>query len=647
MPSPIEKNVQSSGGRVVPAATTAMGALVALGGIAWGADLYRMVGWNFLAEQFLAVALGLAMGIIYLIRPMNDSRGVRDTAPWYDWILAIVSVALGAYMSWHYPRMLGEFFNSPADVVISCSLLFVLVLEGLRRASGWPLVIVVLAFFAYALVGHLVGGALQTREVRPLGMLVYLGLDSSGLFGLVLLIGVTVVIPFVFFGQLLASSGGASFFNDVSLGLMGRFRGGAAKISILASSLFGSINGIVVSNILATGVVTIPMMKQSGFKPEKAAAIEATASNGGQMMPPVMGAVAFLMADFLQISYAEVAVAALVPSLLYYFALFIQADLEAAKGNILSVPAKDIPKILTVLAKGWLFLLPFAVLVYALFWENREPENAAIFASISVLLIGFTLGYGAQRLTLKELWQCVVRTGVSSADIIMISAAAGFIMGILQITGLGFALTNYLVDLGQGSVFLLLLMSGALCIVLGMGMPTLGVYVLLAVLFAPAFVEVGIAPIAAHMFILYLGMMSFVTPPVAIAAFFAANVAGADPMRTSWVAMRFSWTAYIVPFLFVFSPSLLLQGDSWLVTVTSVGTAVIGVWFVSSGMIGYGFGRTGSWTRAASVVAGGLLLLPVEIVYWAVYANLMGGVLAATVITVGLRNRRSLTAIKS
>jgi TRAP transporter 4TM/12TM fusion protein len=647
MPSLIEKNVQSSGVRVVPAATTAMGALVALGGIAWGADLYRMVGWNFLAEQFLAVALGLAMGIIYLIRPMNDSRGVRDTAPWYDWILAIVSVALGAYMSWHYPRMLGEFFNSPADVVISCSLLFVLVLEGLRRASGWPLVIVVLAFFAYALVGHLVGGALQTREVRPLGMLVYLGLDSSGLFGLVLLIGVTVVIPFVFFGQLLASSGGASFFNDVSLGLMGRFRGGAAKISILASSLFGSINGIVVSNILATGVVTIPMMKQSGFKPEEAAAIEATASNGGQMMPPVMGAVAFLMADFLQISYAEVAVAALVPSLLYYFALFIQADLEAAKGNILRVPAKDIPKILTVLVKGWLFLLPFAVLVYALFWENREPENAAIFASISVLLIGFTLGYGAQRLTLRELWQCVVRTGVSSADIIMISAAAGFIMGILQITGLGFALTNYLVDLGQGSVFLLLLMSGALCIVLGMGMPTLGVYVLLAVLFAPAFVEVGIAPIAAHMFILYLGMMSFVTPPVAIAAFFAANVAGADPMRTSWVAMRFSWTAYIVPFLFVFSPSLLLQGDSWLVTVTSVGTAVIGVWFVSSGMIGYGLGRTGTWTRAASVVAGGLLLLPVEIVYWAVYANLMGGVLAATVITVGLRNRHSLTAIKS
>ena len=647
MRTPIEENLQPSAGTAVPIATTAMGALVALGGIAWGADLYRMVGWNFLAEQFLAIALGLAMGIVYLIRPLNDPRGVRDTAPLYDWTLAIISVALGVYMSWHYPRMLGEFFNSPPDVVVSCTLLFVLVVEGLRRASGWPLVIVVLAFFAYALVGHLVEGALQTREVRPLGMLVYLGLDSSGLFGLVLLIGVTVVIPFVFFGQLLASSGGASFFNDISLGLMGRFRGGAAKISIMASSLFGSINGIVVSNILATGVVTIPMMKKSGFKPEEAAAIEATASNGGQMMPPVMGAVAFLMADFLQISYAEVALAALVPSLLYYFALFIQVDLEAAKGNILRVPAQDIPKMLTVLAKGWLFLLPFAVLVYALFWENREPENAAIFACISVLLIGFALGYGAQRLTIKELWHCLVRTGISSADIIMISAAAGFIMGILQITGLGFALTNYLVGLGEGNVFFLLLMSAVLCIVLGMGMPTLGVYVLLAVLFVPAFVEVGIAPIAAHMFILYLGMMSFVTPPVAIASFFAANIARADPMRTSWVAMRFSWTAYIIPFLFIFSPSLLLQGDSWVVTMISVGTAIVAVWFISSGMIGYGLGRTGGWVRAASIVGGGLLLLPIEMVPWATYANLVGGVLAAMVVVVGLASRRRDAAIAS
>lgn len=642
MAMPGEEDLQPPSGTPLSVATTVMGALIGLGGIAWGADFYRLVGWNFLAEQFLAMVLGLAMGIVFLIKPLRNSSGspTRSSAPWYDWALSLGSVMLGVYLCWHYPRMLGEFFNSPLDVVVSCSLLFVLVVEGLRRASGWALVIVVLVFFAYALAGHKVGGALQTREVNLSGLLVYLGLDSSGLFGLVLLIGVTVVIPFVFFGQLLASSGGANFFNDISVGLMGRFRGGAAKISILASSLFGSINGIVVSNILATGVVTIPMMKRSGFKPEQAAAVEATASNGGQMMPPVMGAVAFLMADFLQISYAQVAIAALVPSLLYYIALFIQADLEAAKGNIVRVPAKDIPKMLKVLAKGWLYLLPFAVLVYALFWENREPENAAIFASLAVMLIGFAFGYGADRLSLRELWQCVVRTGVSSADIIMISAAAGFIMGILQITGLGFALTIYLVELGQGNVFLLLLISGLLCIVLGMGMPTLGVYVLLAVLFVPAFVEVGVSPIAAHMFILYLGMMSFVTPPVAIAAFFAANLAGADPMRTGWIAMRFSWTAYIVPFIFVFSPSLLLQNSSWVETAYSITLAIVGVWFVSAGMVGYGLRLMSTWLRTASVTSGALLLLPIGMAGWVVYANVLGALLAVAVTAVGLADRR-------
>lgn len=628
-----ETELEPPKGQALGTATAVLGAAIGLGGIAWGADLYRLVGLNFLAEQFLAVMLGCATAIVYLLRPLRSSQSPRKTAPWYDWMLAGTAIAVGAYMGWAYPRMLGEFFNSPWDVKIVTWVLLLLVIEGLRRAAGWALVIVVLAFFLYALVGHRVSGALQTREVQVTDMVVYLGLDTSGLFGLVLLIGVTVVIPFVFFGQLLSSSGGANFFNDLSLGLMGRFRGGAAKISILASSLFGSINGVVVSNILATGVITIPMMKRSGFKPEQAAAIEASASNGGQLMPPVMGAVAFLMADFLQISYADVALAALVPSLLYFVALFIQADLEAAKGKILGVPAHEIPRMVAVASKGWLFMLPFAVLVYALFWENREAENAAIFACVAVALIGATVGYAGQRLTLREIWACVVRAGVSSADIIMIAAAAGYIMGILQITGLGFALTLSLVELGAGNVYLLLLIAAVLCIVLGMGMPTLGVYVLLAVLIVPALVEVGVQPIAAHMFILYLGMMSFVTPPVAIAAFFAANLAQADPMRTGWVAMRFSWTAYIVPFLFVFSPTLLLQGTSWAETLLTIATAVVGVWFVSAGMIGYGLRPIAAALRVASVVAGSLLLLPPNMAVWAAMANIVGAVLAVGVLS--------------
>ncbi|MCV0395567.1 MAG: TRAP transporter fused permease subunit [Rhizobiaceae bacterium] len=618
-------------GGAVGVASTVLGAAIAMAGIAWGADLYRQLGWNFLAEQFLAVVLGMALALVYTVRPFRASDGPRIHVPWHDWTLAALSLATGLYMGWSYPRMLGEFFNAPWDVLIVTWLLFVLVIEGLRRCSGWPLVIVVMAFFLYALVGHHVGGSLQTREVGVNDMVIYLGLDTSGLFGLVLLIGVTVVIPFVFFGQLLSSSGGAAFFNDISLALMGRFRGGAAKISVLASSLFGSINGIVVSNILATGVITIPMMKKSGFRPEHSAAIEASASNGGQLMPPVMGAVAFLMADFLQISYADVAIAALVPSLLYYLALFIQADLEAAKGGILRVPSSEIPRLLKVIAAGWLFFLPFAVLIYALFWLNREPENAAIYACVTVLAIGFVFGYGTWRLTPKEVWNCLVRTGVSSADIIMIAAAAGFIMGILQITGLGFALTLFLVTLGAGNILLLLVIAAFLCILLGMGMPTLGVYVLLAVLIVPALVEVGVTPLAAHMFVLYLGMMSFVTPPVAIAAFFAANIARADPMKTGWASMRFSWTAYIIPFLFVFSPSLLMQGTSWTAILLSISTAIVGVWFVSAGMIGYGLRRMPAQWRIVSTVGGFLLLMPPEMTGWAWMANVVGFGLAAAV----------------
>jgi TRAP transporter 4TM/12TM fusion protein len=616
-----------------------LGVLISLIGLAWAADLYRALGFLFRTEQLLSVVLGLSMALVFVIRPARRADGPRTHLPWYDVVLAALSIVAGLYIAWAYPVMLKGFFKPRPEALAATWVVMILLIEALRRSAGMALVIVVLGFVAYAMVGHMVEGDLQTREIKLNRMVYYLGVDTSGILGLVLLIAVTVVVPFVFFGQLLGSSGGASFFNDLAVALMGRFRGGAAKIAVLASSLFGSINGIVVSNILATGVVTIPLMKKSGFKPEQAAAIEAAASNGGQLMPPVMGAVAFLMADFLQISYGEVALAALIPSVLYYLALFVQADLEAAKGNILSVPVSEIPRVMKVLAKGWAFLLPFVVLVHALFTLNLEAERAALYACGAVMVVGFALGYGVQRLTLREVWACVIRTGVSSADILMIAAASGIIMGVLQLTGLGFALTMLLVQLGAGNVFLLLIVAAFLCILLGMGMPTLGVYILLAVLIVPALVEVGVPPLAAHMFILYLGMMSFVTPPVAIAAFFAANLAGADPMKTGFYAMRFSWTAYIVPFLFVFSPTLLMQGSAGAI-VLAVVTAAIGVWFISAGMIGYGLRRMPVATRIAAVVGGSMLILPHELGVWAWGVNAAGLVLAGLVLASEMMGRR-------
>jgi TRAP transporter 4TM/12TM fusion protein len=618
---------------------------IALGALAWAANLYREAGFLFLPEQFLAATFGTGLALVFIHYPATRGSE-RGALPWYDAILAALGFITGWYVAIDFADISLRLFEAPPKGIATASILFLLTVEGLRRTLGWPLVIILVFFMAYALVGHHVPGDLETREVQLGRMLYYLGVDTSGLFGLIMLVGVTVVIPFLFFGQLLHASGGAGFFNDLSLGLMGRFRGGAAKISVLASSLFGTISGVVVSNILATGVITIPMMKKSGFTPRQAAAIESTASTGGQLMPPVMGAVAFVMADFLQRPYRDIVIAALVPSLLYYVALFIQADLEAAKMGIKRVPESDIPRLRPVLASGIVFALPFAVLIYLLFWANREAEFAALSAALTVAAIGVLFGYKGVRMNFRALLDALVRTGIASLDILMIAAAAGFITGILQATGLGFALTLLLVKLGSGNLIVLLIIAAMLCIVLGMGMPTIGVYVLLAVLIAPALVELGFDPLAAHMFILYLGMMSMITPPVAIGAFFAASLAGAEPMRTGFTAMRFGWTAYIVPFLFIFSPALLLQGDNALEMTFAVMTAIAGVGLVSIGMIGYWFRTIAWWLRGLFIVAGICMLLPSQIGPWAAWTDLFG--ISAAILLVGyellLRRRQQATA---
>lgn len=623
-----------------------LSAAIALGALFWAADLYRLVGLLFIPEQFLAATFGTALALTFLLFPAKKGTQ-RGPLPWYDAILALVGFVTGWYVAFDFADLSTRLFEAPLKGLITASIFFVLTLEGLRRTIGSPLAVILVVFMAYALVGHHVPGALQTREVQFDRMMVYLGIDTSGLFGLIMLVGVVVVIPFLFFGQLLHSSGGAGFFNDLSLGLMGRYRGGAAKIAVVASSLFGTISGVVVSNILATGVITIPLMKRTGFTPAQAGAVEATASNGGQLMPPVMGAVAFVMADFLERPYSDIVIAALVPSLLYYVALFIQADLEAGKMGIKRVPESEIPALRPVLKSGIIFAVPFAVLIYLLFWANREAEYAALIASLVVAAIGIVVGYKRRRMKLSAVWDALVQTGIASLDILLIAAAAGFITGILQATGLSFALTLLLVKLGGSNLFLLLVIAALLCIVLGMGMPTIGVYVLLAVLVAPSLVELGFSKLASHMFILYLGMMSMVTPPVAIGAYFAASLAGADPLRTCFIAMRFGWTAYIVPFLFMFSPALLiLESTSVSKTAIAIITAIAGVWLISIAMVGYLFRLLPWWTRIAFGVAGLCLLIPDQVASWAAGTDLLGAIMGALLVGYEfvLRRRQSVAA---
>ncbi len=600
--------------------------------IALAADLFRRAGLALYAEQYLSGLLALAMPLIFLHVPAGGGRqGRRGRVPWYDGLAAIVSCASAAYMAVRYPQLSDMVSAQPLDGLVVAALLGLLLLEGLRRTTGIALVVVVVVFFLLALVGGKLPGELAARSI-PIGRLTYFALwDSSAALGLPMKIVAAVVAIYVLFGQVLFKSGGSTFFTDISMALMGRYRGGPAKIAILGSSLFGTISGSTVSNVLTVGVVTIPLMKQSGYRAHVAGAIEAAASTGGQLMPPVMGIAAFLMAEFLQVPYAKVAIAAVIPAVLFYVALFIQVDLEAARRGLQPLEPSRIPRASAVMKAGWYFPIPFVVLVYTLFGLNYEPETAGLAATVTSLALAMLFPFRGKRISWRDLYGMLRESAFSVLELFMIGAAAGVIIGTLTYSGLGFSLTLVLLNLSGGNLIGLLLVAGIASIILGMGMPTVGVYILLATLIAPALVKMGIDPMAAHMFIMYYGCLSMITPPVAIGAFAAANLAGADPMRTGFTAMAFGWTVFVLPFLFVFSGTLLMAGNPWLIAIDFV-TAAGGVWLISAAVIGYSLRPLGVAGRVVYGIAGLLLILPAGAFEEARWLNIAGAALALALL---------------
>ena len=582
--------------------------LITLIVLAWAAELPYRLGLALYNEQALAALLGLSLSLVFLGVSVLRPGG---SLPWYDWVASALGLAAGGYTAVRYPVLAEEFFFRPLETTVLGLILILLVVEALRRTTGWSLLGVLLLFFAYALFGHLVPGRLAGRSLEVLEMFSFLGIDNVAMLGLPLRVISTMVLIFIFLGQLLLRSGGSAFFSDLASALMGRSRGGAAKIGVFASGLFGSISGSAVANVASTGVITIPLMRRSGYKPHVSAAIEAAASTGGQALPPIMGAAAFLMAELLGVSYGEVVLAAILPAILYYFAVFIQADLEAGRQGIGPVVSAEIPPLRKVLMEGWYFPIPFAVLIISLFRWNLTPDTAGLYASGSMIVLCLVLSYRGTRLSLGDILESLKATGRSSVQIIIIGAVAGLIIGIVEVTGLSFGLTFVLVQLGENSLLLLLALTAVVCIILGMGMPTTAIYFLLATLAAPPLVQLGVQPMAAHMFVLYFGLMSMITPPVALAAFTAANLAGAAPIRTSITALRFGWPGFVVPILFVLSPSLLLYGSPLEVTLAGV-TGIAGIWMASAGIAGYLVGPLTAITRTALGFGGLALLIPAQ-----------------------------------
>ncbi|MDB4837299.1 TRAP transporter fused permease subunit [Marinomonas sp.] len=604
--------------------TNIIAACIPILSILWALQLPLLLEIEVAKTQFLAVLLGVGCTLVYL----TQTEGNR----YLHYFLAFVSLLTFSWISVEYQRFQFDFPYLTTEMQVLGYLSLMIIADTIRRTTGWILLSVVAVFFLYGLFGHHIPSPLTGTESTLSEISVYLAFDPNALLGTPISVVATIVIVFIFFGKLLVKTGCGEFFIDLAMASMGKRRGSAAKTSIVGSAMFGSISGSAVSNVVTTGVMTIPLMKRSGYTGVQAGAVESIASTGGQLMPPIMGAAAFLMAQTLEIPYSEVVIASLLPALLYYISVFIQVDLIAARDNITNDVSK-MKAVSVVLKEGWHFILPFVVLLYSMFANNTSAELAALYGSVTVVVLGSLRSYQGKKLTFSSLLSSLPETGKTVMELTTIVAGAGLVIGLLNISSGGFALTLSLVQLAESSLGLLLFISACVCIVLGMGMPTTGVYVLLAALVAPALVEAGIPALAAHMFILYFGMMSMITPPIALAAFAAATITDDNPMRTGVEAMKLGWLAYVVPLLFIFTPALLMEAEWWDVLATFV-LVVIAVHFISVAMVGYFAKPLSLWLRLLLLMIGAVVIMPQSLVNQGYLPAVMAAIIGVVLLFV-------------
>ena len=575
-------------------------------GAAWAGEVHIFLQLTFFKEQFLGLFFALGMAGVFL-RVKGRIAEPDNKVPWYDWFCSAGSLVTGGYIVLMYPSIAYRLGILSPERVLLGGLTVLLILEATRRIAGWALVWVAVACILYAKFAYLLPGLFYAKGSSWERIASYLYLDSSGLLGVPLSVAASIVVAFIFFGQALYAVGGDKFITELALIAMGRYRGGSAKVSVISSSLFGTVSGSAVANVAVDGAITIPMMKRAGYPAHVAAAIEAVASNGGQIMPPVMGAAAFLMAEFLNIPYGQIALAAAVPACLYYLALFTQVDLEAAKYGLGGLPTAQIPKLRGVMRLGWVFLFPLGFLIYTLMFQNWEAGKAGMATVVLTFIVGAL--QKETRPTFKGILTCIEETGRTLLDIVVITALAGLVIGALQLSGLTFKLSLILVTISGGNVLLLLGLTALVCIILGMSLPTTVVYITLAVLVGPALTQLGVEPLAAHLFLFYFGMLSLITPPDCLATYTAAAIAHSDFWKTGWTGMRLGIVAYVVPFVFALHPALILKGTMGEILL-AVTAASIGTFLLAIGCVGYLYRRMGWGKRGLFWLAGLLLMLP-------------------------------------
>ncbi|MGG0717415.1 TRAP transporter fused permease subunit [Robertmurraya massiliosenegalensis] len=614
-------------------------------GLSFILNVHTYLGLSLYSEQWIGVFISLFLVSTFLSLPLNK-RVANDSLPWYDIVLCVLSLPAGIWIAINYPKLVLTLGEVTAERTILALLTILLILEAGRRLIGKILVIIPIVFILYGAYSSYLPGSWSGLPISWGKLLTYLYLDPNSMLNL-LGMAATIGLAFIFFGQILLKYGGGDALTNIALLFFGRTRGGPAKAAVVGSSLVGTVGGAPVSNVFLSGSVTIPLMIKNGYSRRFAGAVESVASSGGQIMPPVMGIAAFMIAERLGIPYANVALAALIPAILFYVAVFVQVDLEAGRHGLRKVQKEDMPKVKQTLKDAWPVAIVIAVLIYTIFIIRLNPATAGVLSGLIAIPI-FALKKENRVSFFTRLKEAVEGTGRLILDVTSALAVAGLVMGVISVSGLGFTFGYLLVQIGNQSLILLLLSAAVGSIILGMGMPSVAAYALVATLVAPALVDFGIIPIAAHLFIFYFAIVSNFTPPIALAAFAAAAIAETSPMKTALTATRLGMLAYIIPFIFVYDPSLIMQstlGD----TLLSFATAVLGTIIIGAGLTGFLFKKINWGTRIGTFIAGVLMLYPLKGADYTAIINVIGFALAFIIIVLSLtrRSKQSATNIEA
>lgn len=609
--------------------------ILSLYAVVYALGIPNYFGLYIYSEQNMAIVLILSIILTFLQVPMLKGAS-RTKLPWYDYIFIGLSIVVFGYSLIFASQIASHWgIASPFEQVLGV-IAIILVLEAVRRHVGWPMLIVVLVFMTYVLWGDAFPGLLHSKNYPLTRIIGNYYLANMGIFAKPLEISSTIIIIYVLFANVMSYSKAGEFFINLAFSLVGHMRGGAAKAAVVASGFFGMISGSSVADCTATGTFTIPIMKRNGYKAEFAAAVEAAAATGAMFTPPVMGATAFLLAEIVGVPYATVAVAAVIPAALYYFCLFMQTDFEAARNNLKGVSRQEIPRIMQVMMQdnGWQFLIPLGVLILFLAILRFPPQISA-FSAILALIVVRSIRPETRK-EIKGYWPALEATGRRVISIVCVTAVAGLIVGSTTQTGLVFRLGAVLVDIANGHLFLLLVFAAIASFVLGMGLDVLSCYVIVATLIAPSIINAGVTPLAAHLFVLLFGAMSFITPPVCLTAYAAASLAGANPFTTGFIATRLAVVAFLVPFIFVYNPVLLLQGQfGSLELIEAIVTALLGSLALAAAMSGYLLHRMGIVARVVLAIGGILIMIP----GWK--TDVMGIVILAVVALLNWKLRES------